>query len=410
MLGLRVFFFFACGFFLSYLYRAVNAVLAPELVDTFDLAAGQLGFLTSVYLLAFAGSQAVLGLLLDWFGPRRVEAALLLIAAAGAMMFALAGGSGMLIAGRALIGLGVSACLMAGLKANAIWFSAARLPLLNGLFTAAGGVGAVCAGAPVEWALTVTDWRVIFGGLAAVTLTLSLCLFVLVPERKAPETVPNARALFSGLARVYASRAFWQVAPLTMISQGSFMAVGTLWAGVWLTDVSGLDRLAVANHLSMLAAGMVVGFFLNGVVTQALGRFGITPKQVAGGGMLVFLSVQGVILAWPGGPTLLLWTAYGLFGVSGIITYTTLTQRFGATLAGRANTAAAMATFLCAFGFQVGIGTLLDQFPADTAGQYTAFGHRLALALMMALQGLALIWYSAFREPPVTADGGQARA
>lgn len=410
MLGLRVFFFFACGFFLSYLYRAVNAVLAPELVDSFGLAAGQLGFLTSVYLLAFACSQAVLGLLLDWFGPRRVEAALLLVAAAGATTFALAGGFGMLIAGRALIGLGVSACLMAGLKANAIWFPAGRLPLINGLFTAAGGIGAVCAGAPVEWALTVTDWRVIFGGLAAVTLTLSLCLFTLVPERKAPETVPNARALFGGLARVYASRAFWQVAPLTMISQGSFMAIGTLWAGPWLTDVSGLDRLAVANHLSMLAAGMVVGFLLNGVVTQALARFGITPKQVAGGGMLVFLGVQGVILAWPDGPTMWLWTAYGLFGVAGIITYTTLTQRFGAALAGRANTAAAMATFLCAFVFQVGIGTLLDQFPAAGAGHYTEFGHRLALGVVMVLQALALVWYSAFREPPMTTAEGQAHA
>lgn len=410
MLGLRVFFFFACGFFLSYLYRAVNAVLAPELVESFGLAAGQLGFLTSVYLLAFACSQAVLGLLLDWYGPRRVEATLLLVAAGGAMTFALAGSFGVLIAGRALIGLGVSACLMAGLKANAIWFSGARLPLINGLFTAAGGIGAVCAGAPVEWALTVTDWRVIFGGLAAVTLTLSLCLFTLVPERQGPETVPNARALFSGLARVYASRAFWQVAPLTMISQGSFMAIGTLWAGPWLTDVSDLDRLAVANHLSMLAAGMVVGFLLNGLVTQALARFGITPKQVAGGGMLIFLIVQGVIVAWPNGPTMWLWTAYGLFGVAGIITYTTLTQRFGATLAGRANTAAAMATFLCAFGFQVGIGALLDQFPAQAPGHYTDLGHRLALGAVMVLQALALVWYLAFRDPPAEPDDQAARA
>lgn len=409
MVGLRVFFFFASGFFLSYLFRAVNAVLAPELVAAFDLAAGELGFLTSVYLLAFAASQAVLGLLLDWFGPRRVEAALLLVAAGGAATFALADAYGLLVAGRVLIGIGCSACLMAGLKANAIWFGGPRLPLINGLFMAAGGVGAVAAGAPVEWALTITDWRTVFGGLAAVTLSLALCLFLLVPDREGPETIPNARALFAGLARVYRSRAFWQVAPLTMVSQGSFLAIGTLWAGPWLADVSGLGRLAVANHLSVLATGMVIGFLLSGVVTQALGRFGINPKQVAGGGMAVFIVVQGVIVAWTDGPTLWLWGAYGLTGVAGIITYTTLSQRFGATLAGRANTASAMATFLCAFGFQVGIGALLDQFPAGEAGRYTDFGHRLALGLVMALQVLALIWYVAFREQ-ATPRAAEAKA
>ncbi|MEX1082645.1 MAG: MFS transporter [Halofilum sp. (in: g-proteobacteria)] len=398
MIGLRVFFFFACGFFLSYLYRAVNAVLAPELVGTFELAGSQLGLLTSVYLLAFACSQSVLGLLLDWYGPRRVEATLLLVAATGAVMFALAGAYETLIAGRVLIGIGCSACLMAGLKANAIWFEGRRLPLLNGLFMAAGGIGAVSAGAPVEWALTVTDWRTIFGGLAAVTLTLSLCLFTLVPDRHDAAAEPNARALFGGLARIYASRAFWQVAPATMLSQGSYLATATLWAGPWLSDVSGLDRLAVATHLSVIATGTAVGFLLTGVVTQGLGRFGITPKHVAGSGMAVFIGVQLLIIAWPDGPTMWLWGAYGLFGVSGIITYTTLTQRFGATLSGRANTAAAMATFTCAFVFQAGTGTLLDQFSTGEPGHYTDFGHRLALGTATALQALGLLWYLSFRE------------
>lgn len=398
MTGLRVFLFFACGFYLSYLYRAVNAVLAPDLVATFGLDGGQLGLLTSVYLLAFACSQAVLGLLLDWFGARRVEASLLLVAAAGALTFALAGAYEALIAGRVLIGVGCSACLMAGLKANAIWFEGPRLPLINGVFMAAGGLGAVSAGAPVEWALTVTDWRTIFVALAAVTVTLSLCLFTLVPDRQGAAAVVDARELFEGLFRVYRSRAFWQVAPATMLSQGSYLAVATLWAGPWLSDVSGLGRLAVATHLSVIASGTAVGFLLTGVVTQTLGRLGITPKQVAAGGMWVFVGIQALILAWPEGPTLWLWGAYGLSGVAGIITYTTLTQRFGAQLAGRANTAAAMTTFTCAFLFQAGTGALLDYFPAGPPGEYTAFGHRLALGGAMALQILGLIWYMGFRE------------
>jgi len=396
--GLRVFFFFACGFFLSYLYRSVNAVLAPELVGDFGLGADQLGFLTSVFLLAFAAFQSVLGMLLDRFGPRRVEAALLVVAAGGALLFALAPGFEMLVAGRALIGIGVSACLMAGLKANVLWFDGPRLPLINGLFMAAGGIGAVCAGVPVELALSVTDWRGVLLGVSALTLLLAAAQIAFVPERAPTHGVPDLPELFAGLGRVYKSRAFWQVAPLTMVSQGAWLATQGLWAGPWLADVSDLGRLAVANHLSTLAASMAVGFFLAGLVTERLQRVGISAKQVAGAGMGLFIVVQILIVAFPEGPTLWLWGAYGLFGVAGVITYTTLTQRFGASLAGRANTAQTLAVFATAFVFQAGAGSILELFPAGEPGHYTAAGHRLTMLIAIAVQGLALIWYVAFRE------------
>ncbi len=48
---------FAAGYFLSYLYRAVNAVVAPDLVRDIGLSAGELGLLTAAYLFGFAGFQ-----------------------------------------------------------------------------------------------------------------------------------------------------------------------------------------------------------------------------------------------------------------------------------------------------------------------------------------------------------------
>ena len=66
---------FALGYFLSNLFRAVNAVVGPHLVDDLGLGAAALGLLTSAYLFAFALFQLPLGVLLDRFGPRRVQAA-----------------------------------------------------------------------------------------------------------------------------------------------------------------------------------------------------------------------------------------------------------------------------------------------------------------------------------------------
>ncbi|QIG49587.1 MFS transporter [Nordella sp. HKS 07] len=111
---------FALGYLLSYLLRAVNAVVAPDLVADFTLTPAQLGLLTSAYLLSFALFQLPLGILFDRYGPRRVQAALLTLAAGGCVLFALAPGFITLFLARAVIGLGFAGGLMSGFKATSL--------------------------------------------------------------------------------------------------------------------------------------------------------------------------------------------------------------------------------------------------------------------------------------------------
>ncbi|HNO63685.1 MAG TPA: MFS transporter, partial [Thauera aminoaromatica] len=118
----RVFVPFALGYYLSYLLRTVNAVISPRLTDELGLSAASLGLLTSAYFLAFGAAQIPVGIALDRFGPRRVEAALLLLAALGSALFAMADSLGALAGARAMVGLGVSACLMAALKGFTLWY------------------------------------------------------------------------------------------------------------------------------------------------------------------------------------------------------------------------------------------------------------------------------------------------
>lgn len=138
---LRIFVPFAAGYFLSYLFRVVNTIIAGDLSSDLDLNANQLGLLTSIYLIAFAATQLPLGILLDRYGPRKTEAILLMFAALGAAIFAMADTLTGLLVGRALIGFGVSACLMASFKAFVQWFPMERLPMINGFLLTAGGFG-----------------------------------------------------------------------------------------------------------------------------------------------------------------------------------------------------------------------------------------------------------------------------
>ena len=188
----RVLLPFACGYFMSYLFRSVNAVIAPNLQRDLGIGAGDLGTLTAAYFIAFAAFQLPLGILLDRFGPRRVQAVLLLSAALGAVVFAVGSGLSHLIIGRALIGLGVAGGLMAAMKAIALWLPKERWALANGVFMTAGGLGALAATLPVELALEHAHWTMLFWGLAGLTVLASLTIFFVVPERPRAAAAPTA--------------------------------------------------------------------------------------------------------------------------------------------------------------------------------------------------------------------------
>ena len=218
MIFARVYFPFALGYAISYFYRNANAIIERDLVDELGLGPADLGLLTSAYFFSFATFQLPLGILLDRYGPRRTEAALLLFAAMGAWIFSNAETSTGLIAGRLLIGLGVSACLMAAFKAYVIWFQSERLPMINGLQMVAGGLGALGATTPLQNALYFTDWRGVFSGLAIITVFASICLWFVLPEHhSSAEKKPELKLQLKEMGTVLRSPVFWSIAPLTCL-------------------------------------------------------------------------------------------------------------------------------------------------------------------------------------------------
>jgi MFS family permease len=181
---LRVFLLFSAGYFVSYVFRGVNLGFAPLITHDLGLSAADLGLLTSLYFLGFAGAQIPAGVLLDHYGTRRVTAGTLLFAAAGIWVFGTAHGIGAMMLGRLLIGVGVSVCLGAAFKALAQHFEPARLPFVNGLVMAVGGLGGVVVGSPLTWVLTFASWRAVCGGLGVLTILVALALWTLAPEKR----------------------------------------------------------------------------------------------------------------------------------------------------------------------------------------------------------------------------------
>lgn len=386
---LRVFAPFAAGYYLSYLLRNVNAVIAPELTREMALSAADLGLLTSAYLLTFGAFQLPLGLLLDRYGPRKVEAGLLIIAALGALAFSWSGSLPGLAGGRALIGLGVSACLMASFKAFSLWFPAERLASLNAAVMAAGGLGALTATVPIGWALPVFGWRGIFVVAAALAVVVAGLIFS-TPEKPASGSRETFAEQLAALGGIFRSRVFWRFAPQTAAVVGGFMALQGLWAVPWLMQVDGYSRDAAAFHLLLTSGAMLIGFLSIAAFVVRLKHMGIEPETILKAGMGLGLAVMLLILLGIG-PSHLLWFALGLVFSVGNLSYALLAAHFPRELSGRVNTALNLGAFIGAFGIQWGIGALVDLLGAN--GMPTAEAYRWAFGLLVAAQAATYGWF-----------------
>lgn len=391
VLWLRLVLPFTAGYFLSYLYRTVNAVAGPALGDAFGLADGALGLLTSAYFLAFGAAQLPLGMLLDRYGARRVEATLLLAAACGSLLFALADGLPQLVVARALIGLGVSACLMGAFKAFAQAFPPERQASLTGWIMASGSLGAVVAASPVEAALAAWGWRPVFGVLAGATVLVAAWLFVSVPEPR--PTAGPAEGLarqWQGVRTVLRSRRYWRFAPLGLTLIGGFMAVQGLWAIAWLMEVEGRDRATAAGHLSAMNLAMLANYVLIGSLATRLAHRGVQPLHLMLGGLALSLAALLLVVLQATSVTLWLWALYGVGSCFGTLSYTQMARGYDAPLAGRAITAFNLAVFLGAFAIQWGLGVLLDVLAAQGVARAAAL--QTGLAVLWVLQAGALLW------------------
>jgi predicted MFS family arabinose efflux permease len=394
---LRVLIPFALAYFLSYLFRVVNAVIAPNLAADLQIGPADLGLLTSAYFISFAAFQLPLGLLLDRFGPRRIGAGLLVLAAAGALAFATAGDLLGLTLGRALIGLGVSSGYMAAIKAYTLWFPAHLWPRINGLHLAAGGVGALAATLPVELALRHTDWRGVFVLLAGASAAVAALISWGVPEKRQTAALMGLGAQLRGIGQVFTSALFWRVTPLTVISQVAFMSVYGLWSGPWLRDMAGMNRAQIAMVLFWTATAMTAGYIVIGFMTERLDRAGIRPMTTAVWGMLLFMVIQALLMVAPASWAMGLWVLFGFVGTTGVIPYPALAMSFPPQLAGRVSTGLNLLVFIAAFAAQWGIGAVIALFPVAAADRYSPQGYQASLAILLALQAVCLGWYCYFR-------------
>lgn len=387
-----VFLPFAAGYFLSYLFRTINASISPALASEFGLGAAETGLLGSVYFLVFAGAQIPIGVLLDRYGPRLVQSTLLVIAVGGATLFGTADSFAELLIGRAMIGLGVAASLMAGLKAVVTWFPREHIALVNGCMIMLGSLGAVAATGPADHLLNWLGWRGLFEVLTLATVTTAAVIYLVTPEGSVRPESAAVRKQPPTLRSVFLDKRFLRIAPLSATCIGSSWALQSLWAASWLSDVEGLDRASLMQQLFILAVGISVGAILLGTMADRLRKKGIaTEVLLAAVGGLFALAELVLILRVPL-PSVLPWTVVYVIGAGTVLSYAIIADYFPREIAARANGALNLLHFCWAFIVQYGTGLIVAQW-APKQGHYPLTAYQTAFAVSLVFQIAALIWF-----------------
>lgn len=397
--ALRVFMCFALGYFLSYALRAVNAVIGPALMAELGLSNADLGLLSSAYFLAFSCLQLPLGVWLDTYGPRRVEAALLLCAAVGAAVFASGTSLAMLWIGRALIGVGVAACLMASLKAYRQWFALEQQNQLAIWMLVAGTSGAMAATVPVALALPVIGWRGLFWIVAGLLTLSSACIYFFLAdvERETAEATRPAPST-DGYGLIFRDPYFWRLGALGLINHGIFSALQTLWMGPWMMTVLGKSSEQSSQILFMFNFVMLLAFLAAGWAAPRLVRRGVNMHRIIGAGMAGMLVMQACMLLTTASWAWMLWLGLALFVPVVMVVQSQAGLAFPARLAGRANSAYNLFLFVGAFAAQWGFGVLTDAFRSQGNSASAAF--RNALGIAIGLQIVALLFFALNRALP----------
>ncbi len=383
---------FAFAYFLSALLRAVTATLAPAFSSELGLSAGDLGLLAGAYFLGFSLTQLPLGQALDRFGPRRVLLVLLSVAVLACMAFALARTLAWLWLARALIGVGVSACLMAPLTAYRHRFGELAQLRANSWMLMTGSLGMLASTLPVQWLLPILGWRGLFWWVAGLLLVAMAVIVWLVPsdERTAPPSQQTSPAAPS-YGAIFRHPYFLRLAPLAFVLYGGLVAVQSLWAGPWLTVVAGRSPGEAAQGLFFINLAMLIAFFSWGVVMPRMRQRGFTVNGLITLGVPLALGLLALAVALGPSAGAATWAAWCVSCTVVSLSQPAVAQVFPPALAGRALSAFNLVIFAGVFCVQWGIGLAIDGLTSSGWARPDAV--RAAFALFGLCSTASYVWF-----------------
>jgi len=377
-----IFLVFALGYFISTLLRAITATISPELVNEFNLSAGELGLLGGGYFLGFASVQIPLGYMLDLRGPRKIVSYFLSLTIVGLLIFALAQNFLTLLVSRIIIGVGVGACLMGPLTAYRIWYQDETQQRANSWMLMVGAIGMLSSSLPVQFFLPIIGWRNIFLLLAFITLVCIILIIIFIPQWTSKGNQRNDDAK---LSIVWQNQFFRSVIPMGFFSTGGLFAIQTLWAGPWMIKVSGYTPEESAKGLFLIYFFMLLSFLIWGYFVPKFSKNVNDAIRLLKYGSPLSLLVLGVIIYLGPNTVSIHWALFVVSAVFLSLIQPAVGMAFSISNAGKALTSYNLLIFIGAFFLQWIIGLIIDLGLSLNYSEIASFQLAMSFVLVTSL-------------------------
>jgi EmrB/QacA subfamily drug resistance transporter len=252
-------------------------VALPTLQRDLDASSSQLQWIVDVYMLLFAGVLLTAGSLGDRFGRKRALTAGLVVFGLGSLGSALASSPELLIAMRAVMGIGGAFIMPSTLSILTATFPAHERGKAIGIWAGVSGLGIAIGPVAGGWLIENADWSWIFLVNLPVVVVALIAGRFLVPESR-DETAPRLDLAGFGLSFVALTALVWGLieAPSrgwtdALVLAAFAVSVLTLAAFVWWERRASSPMLDIAlfrnPRFSASSAAISLAFFaLFGVI------------------------------------------------------------------------------------------------------------------------------------------------
>jgi predicted MFS family arabinose efflux permease len=250
-----------------------------------------------------------------------------------------------------------------------------------------GSLGMLASTLPVQMVLPHWGWRGLFVALAAL-LSLALLLIAWFAPKPGPASTVQAAGRYRDIMR---HPMFVALAPLGFFSYGGLIAVQSLWAGPWLTEVSGRSATQAAGGLFAINLSMLFAFMAWGVVMPGLAKAGLHARHMITWGLPASMLVLAVIVALGPAAGARHWALWCVLSTCVSLSQPAVGQAFPPAWAGRALSAFNLVIFGGVFCLQWGIGLVIDALGAMGWTRVASF--QGAMGLFALCCTLAQAWF-----------------
>lgn len=268
-----VFYFYEC------LLQVSPSVMSAELMRDFSVTGQTLGVLSGIYFYSYAAMQLPAGVMMDYFGPRRLLTIATAICAVSTIAFGMTNSFYMACIARLMIGFGSAFAAVGAMKLAANWFPSERFALLTGIMVTIGMLGAIGGEAPLALLIDFDGWRHSMMIMGVIGLILSALIFIVAKDMP-KNTLQNVSAtqnldnepLLGSLLALLKNKQLWLVAVYGGLMYLSTPVFCGLWGVPYLMFKMNIAKATAANYISLVFVGWAVASPLWGQFSTRIGR------------------------------------------------------------------------------------------------------------------------------------------